>query len=96
MKTASIRDAKAHLNELVALAEKGEDVVLMRGSKIVACIKPMSEKDLAIEPVLTDAQAERFWKETRQEIASGKGKRYPSFPEEVNDVGRPYKTGPRS
>ena len=96
MKTATIRDAKAHLNQLIALAEKGEDVVLMRGSRPVACIKPIREEDLTLEPTLTDAQAARFWKQIHEEIGAGKGKRYPSFPDAVNDLKRLYKVGPRS
>ena len=45
MKAVTIRDAKARLNALVEAAERGEHVVLMRGSKHVAAIVPLSADD---------------------------------------------------
>ena len=95
MKTASIRDAKAHLNALVALAEQGEDVVLMRGSKPVACIKPIGEEDLALEPTLTDAQAERFWKQIREDEKEGKFETFASFEAAARELRRRFKTPPK-
>ncbi len=58
---ATMKDAKARLNSLVQSAEQGESVVLMRGSRHVAAIVPISESDLDLNIPLTDEQASRFW-----------------------------------
>ncbi len=63
MITATLQEAKAKLNQLVEKARSGETVVLMRGSEIVAEIRPLSSEDLEINPRLSDRQAERFWQE---------------------------------
>jgi prevent-host-death family protein len=67
VKAVTIREAKARLNALVEAAERGEQVVLMRGSKHVAAIVPVSAEDLELTPALTDAQAERFWRALEEE-----------------------------
>lgn len=71
MHTVTIREAKARLNALVDAAERGEQVVLMRGSRLVAAIVPVSADDLEIAPRLTDPQAERLWRQIAEERASG-------------------------
>lgn len=63
MISATLQEAKAKLNQLVEAALAGEDVVLMRGAKVVARLMPLSEENLEITPQLTDTQAERFWGE---------------------------------
>ena len=57
----TIKEAKLRLNALVDAAVRGEQVVLMRGSKHVAAIVPVSAEELELPPRLTDDQAERFW-----------------------------------
>jgi prevent-host-death family protein len=71
MHTVTIREAKARLNALVDAAERGEQVVLMRGSRLVAAIVPVSADDLELAPRLTDPQAERLWRQIAGERASG-------------------------
>ncbi len=71
MHTVTIREAKARLHALVDAAERGEQVVLMRGSRLVAAIVPVSADDLELAPRLTDPQAERLWKQIEGERASG-------------------------
>lgn len=71
MKAVTIREAKARLNALVEAAERGEQVVLMRGSKHVAAIVPVTEEDLQLVPSLTDAQAERLWLQLDAERRKG-------------------------
>ncbi len=71
MQTVTIREAKARLNALVSAAERGEQVVLMRGSRLVAAIVPVSAADLELAPRLTDLQAERLWKRIQAERESG-------------------------
>lgn len=67
MVTVTLQEAKAKLNKLVEMALKGEVVVLMRGARIVAMIRPISQDDLEIAPHLTDAQAKKFWEEVKKE-----------------------------
>jgi prevent-host-death family protein len=71
MHTVTIREAKARLNALVDAAERGEQVVLMRGSRLVAAIVPVSAADFELAPRLTDPQAERLWKQIATEQANG-------------------------
>lgn len=67
MRSVTIKDAKAHLNELIDAASGGEQVILMRGSKHVAAIVPISEEELELVTSLTDAQAGRFWQRLADE-----------------------------
>lgn len=71
MRAVTIREAKARLNQLVNAAEKGEQVVLMRGSRHVAAIVPVSADELEITPRLSDAKAERLWRQLAEERRSG-------------------------
>ena len=71
MRAVNIKEAKAHLNELVEAASRGEEVVLMRGSKHVAVLVPITEADVELAPRLADEQAERLWRRLAQERAAG-------------------------
>ena len=71
MHAVTIREAKARLNALVDAAERGEQVVLMRGSRLVAAIVPISADDLELSPRLSDPQAERLWHQVREERQAG-------------------------
>jgi prevent-host-death family protein len=71
MHSVTIREAKAKLNALVEAAERGEQVVLMRGSRHVAQIVPLGEEDLEVAPRLSDGQAERLWREIATELRHG-------------------------
>ena len=71
MQAVTIREAKARLNALVEAAERGEQVVLMRGAKHVAAIVPLSAADLEVSARLTDAQAERLWGQVAAERRDG-------------------------
>ncbi|MBI3073352.1 MAG: type II toxin-antitoxin system prevent-host-death family antitoxin [Deltaproteobacteria bacterium] len=62
MRAVTIKEAKAHLNELVEAAERGDQVVIMRGSTHVAAIVPVSAAEIELPSRLTDLQAERFWR----------------------------------
>lgn len=66
MIAATLQEAKAKLNRLVEKARSGETVVLMRGSEIVAEIRPLSADDIEVNPRLSDRQAERFWQEVKE------------------------------
>lgn len=67
MISVTLQEAKARLNQLVEQARAGEDVVLMRGSEIVARIQPLGAADVEIAPHLADQAAERFWAEIAAE-----------------------------
>jgi prevent-host-death family protein len=71
VQAVTIREAKARLNALVEAAERGEQVVLMRGSKLVAAIVPVSADDLELAPRLSDPQAERLWRQIETERRDG-------------------------
>lgn len=72
MRAVTLKQAKAHLNELVDAATRGEQVVLLRGPKLVAAIVPVSEQDVELAPRLTDPQAERLWRQIAEDQARGK------------------------
>lgn len=74
MITVTLQEAKAKLNSLIESALAGEDVVLLRGAKIVARIQPLSDQDIELSPQLTDDQAKRFW----DEIEASPKKRFSS------------------
>lgn len=63
----TLNKAKARLHQLVEAAESGEQVVLMRGSEVVATLVPLHSRDLQINSPLTDEQAKRFWAELEDE-----------------------------
>ena len=73
MQAVTIREAKARLHALVEAAERGEQIVLMRGSKLVAVIVAVSASDFELGPRLSDPQAERLWRQLEAERGSGAG-----------------------
>lgn len=76
MRAVTIREAKARLNELVEAATRGEQVVLMRGSKHVAALVPVSTEELELPPRLSDPQAERFWRGLAGELRDGSSRAF--------------------
>ncbi len=63
----TLQEAKAKLNRLVEAARQGEQVVLLRGSEVVASLIPLSSENLEIAPTLTDLQADRLRQEIKKE-----------------------------
>jgi antitoxin (DNA-binding transcriptional repressor) of toxin-antitoxin stability system len=72
MRAVTIKEAKARLNELVEAAHNGEQVVLLRGSELVAAIVPITADDLELNLPLTDTQAEKLWRAVEGERRTGK------------------------
>ena len=72
MITATIREAKARLNDLIDKALQGEDVVLLRGSKHVVALTPITDADMELAPRLTDSQAARVWDDIVAERKAGR------------------------
>jgi antitoxin (DNA-binding transcriptional repressor) of toxin-antitoxin stability system len=71
---------------LIEAAERGEQVVLMRGSKHIAAIVPISEKDLELAASLTDAQAERLWRQLEMERRKGTTLVYENMEAALDDL----------
>jgi prevent-host-death family protein len=78
MRAVTIKEAKAHLNELVDAAVSGQQVVLMRGSKHVAAIVPVTADELELPPRLSDEQAMRLWRSLSEGSTQGTVTTYPS------------------
>ena len=76
MYAVNIKEAKARLNELVDAAVRGDQVVLMRGSKHVAAIIPITADDLELSPHISDEQAARLWRQLAEERAAGRSKSF--------------------
>lgn len=93
MHTVTIREAKARLNALVDAAERGEQVVLMRGSRLVAAIVPVTSDDLELAPRLTDPQAERLWRQIEGERASGASRVFDAPEKAVGYLASPVRKG---
>jgi prevent-host-death family protein len=84
MRAVTIKEAKAHLNELVEAATRGEQVVLMRGARHVAAIVPITTEELELPPRLTDRQAERLWQQIADERRAGRTRRFASAEEAID------------
>ena len=91
MRAVTIREAKAHLNELIDAAVGGEQVVLMRGSKHVAAIVPVSIEEMELPPRLTDDQAERLWRQLAAEQRDGKVRTFESAEKAVAYLKKPVR-----
>jgi len=61
MITKSVSEARRHLGDLIELAHRGEDVVIIKDSRPVAALTPISDSDLELATRITDRQAERLW-----------------------------------
>ena len=77
MESIGLFEAKTHLSELVARAERGEEVVITRHNKPVAKLVPVSAAEpdaaarrAAVEALLRSARGRRLgldWKALRDE-----------------------------
>ena len=94
MVAVTLKEAKAKLNELVERALRGDDVVLMKGSRHVASIVPITEDDLELAPRLTDDQASRVLEQIRRERAEGRLRRFSSAKRAVATLRRELHTAP--
>lgn len=94
MVAVTIKVAKAKLNELVHRAVRGEDVILMKGSRHVASIVPITEEDLELAPRLSDEQALRVLDQIRRERAEGRMRRFASPEQAVASLRRELASHP--
>ena len=74
MKTVTISEAKAKLSALVESAEKGEQILIMRGSKPAVTLIPVHDEDLVIWPSLhvSERAAQALLVEADKELKTGK------------------------
>ncbi|MGH7946330.1 MAG: type II toxin-antitoxin system Phd/YefM family antitoxin [Opitutaceae bacterium] len=70
MKTVTISEAKAKLSALVEAAERGEDVLIMRGAKPAVTLTPVTEADLALWPAVPGRALAGFEREIVTERAA--------------------------
>jgi len=75
-----VAEAKAHLSELLARVERGEEIIIARGDTPVARLVPLEEKArgrAAIEAVLARRDSGQIKTATQDEIRSwiGEGRR---------------------
>jgi antitoxin (DNA-binding transcriptional repressor) of toxin-antitoxin stability system len=91
MRAVTIKAAKAHLNELIEAATKGEQVVLMRGAKHVATLVPITDDDLEIAPRLADEQAARMWDGLARDRAAGRIETFASAEQAVARLSRRHR-----
>lgn len=71
MKTFTISEAKAKLSALVEAAERGEEVLIMRGSKPAVTLTPVTEADLALWPAVKASALADFDAEIERDRRSG-------------------------
>lgn len=71
MITTTISEAKARLSALIDAAERGEDVLIMRGAKPAVTLTPVREEDLALWPAVPPSALPGFAQEIVAERAAG-------------------------
>jgi prevent-host-death family protein len=82
MRAVTIEQARERLGELVDAALEGERVVLKRGARGIAAIVP-------VEATLTDAQAQRLWRQLAAGRARGKVREFGTPEAAVQFLNRP-------
>jgi antitoxin (DNA-binding transcriptional repressor) of toxin-antitoxin stability system len=61
MITASISQTRRQLAQLIDLARKGEEVVIIKDSRPVAALRAIGPEDLELKLEVSDAQARKLW-----------------------------------
>ena len=95
MISVTIREARARLNDLVEKAIAGEEVVILKGSKHVATLVPITSADLELVPRLSDAQAGRFWTKLARDRDAGHLASFDSPEAAVSALKRRQRARPR-
>jgi prevent-host-death family protein len=71
MKTVTISEAKAKLSFLIEAATRGEEVLIMRGSKPAVTLTPVSEADLSLWPAIPGSALAGFEAEIEADREAG-------------------------
>ena len=72
MKLVTISDAKATLSALIDAAQRGEQVLIMRGSHPAVTLVPVSEDQIHLSPQFSKETINKFEAEIQAEKKSGK------------------------
>jgi prevent-host-death family protein len=78
--TVKIAELKAHLSEMVAKAEAGEEVVITRGNRPVARLAPLDETErarAAFEAMIAERDSGRIKRVTVEELIAWKHEGHP-------------------
>jgi antitoxin (DNA-binding transcriptional repressor) of toxin-antitoxin stability system len=86
MKMVTVSQAKSQLSAYIKFAEAGEQVVIMRGSKPAALLRPISEKDLNLAPELSLSTLGAFEKEIAHERKKGSLRKLGNKPAEAAEA----------
>jgi len=83
MKTFTISEAKAKLSALVEAAERGEEVLIMRGSKPAVTLTPVREEDVVLWPAVPASALAGFEAEIEKDRQAGRLKKLGGTPAEA-------------
>lgn len=89
MITQSVSEARRKLGELIELARQGEDVVIIKDSKPVATLTPISDANLRFVP-LSPAKMRRL----RARIKKERGFTFPSVEAAVQSMKKQFRKRP--
>ncbi len=67
MITASISEPRRQLAQLIAKAQQGEEVVIIKDSKPVAALRAIGPEDLELKLEVSDAQARKLWSSLKKQ-----------------------------
>ncbi len=71
MKLVNVSQAKAQLSALIEAAEKGEQIVIMRGSRPAVTLLRVTESDMGLHPEISRGALSEFEAEIEGERAAG-------------------------
>lgn len=71
MKLVNVSQAKAQLSALIEAAEKGEQIVIMRGSRPAVTLLRVTESDMGLHPEISPGALSEFEAEIGAERAAG-------------------------
>lgn len=83
MKLVTISEAKSKLSALITSVEKGEQIMIMRGSRPVVTLTPVSEDDVCFHPSFSVKALASFESEIAAERKAKKLVRLGGSPKEV-------------
>jgi antitoxin (DNA-binding transcriptional repressor) of toxin-antitoxin stability system len=71
MKLVNISQAKTHLSSLIEAAERGEEVMILRGSRPAVTLVKVTEADLHFHPEIPAKSLEEFDAEIERDRSEG-------------------------
>jgi antitoxin (DNA-binding transcriptional repressor) of toxin-antitoxin stability system len=71
MKLVNISQAKTHLSSLIEAAERGEEVMILRGSRPAVTLVKVTEADLHFHPEISAKSLEEFDAEVERDRSEG-------------------------